>query len=491
LAALALTTLVLSCAADGGKLSLEAESDLLPRLEAMIADHPLPARWSIAVSGEKPSVAIILNAEPPGSSLPRGAYQCGTRYLAASADLADNLFSVSARRAEELGLSKLESIVLPRRALAVDGIWPGKAGYPFAQRLALYARSAQSAESSGKTPRLPTAISRWLAEAAKAAAASDPSPTDLAAAGDIQVGECQWPLLSGSEAGLVSLLRGGVLDLLRKPDIAVANLEAPISARGFPNPRKRYRFRMPPGSAAALEKAGLDLLLFGNNHGLDFGGDAFDDTLVDLEKAGLPMVGAGRDISEAARARILGTGPGRIAFVGYAFFPNETLGFTTAEAAAGPHRAGVSADEAASMEAVRRAAASGATVVVLAHGGTEYVESPSLAARKLYARFIDAGAALVAGTHPHLLQGCEARSGSLIAYSLGNFLFTGEAEPPAAWKSAILDFLVYRGKVRGLAIHPIIAAYDYTTVDPDLTAAEARFAGLCAGLEGRMARGSK
>ena len=448
----------------------------MPRLKAIVAEYPLPVGWRLATSSDsaapRPTATIALFAASRSEPLPRGAFLCGTRYLAAQADIAQDLYSVSPRRAEEIGLSPLESIVPPRRALAVDGIWPGRAGYPFAQRLILSFHDP--AGGSGG------AIVKWLAAAASAA--RDPRPIDLAAAGDIQVGESEWPLLSGSENGLSSLLRGGVLDLLRRPDITVANLESTVSVRGFPNPRKRFRFRMPPGSAAALRKAGLGLVLLGNNHSLDFGFDAFEDTIADLHESGLAMVGAGRTLSEAAAARFMGAGPDRIAFIGYAFFPNETLGFTLAEAAAGPTKAGVSADEAEAMGRVREAAASGATIVVLAHGGIEYLAAPSSAARALYARFAEAGAALVVGTHPHLLQGCEARDGSLIAYSLGNFLFTGEAEPPAAWKSAVLDFLIYGGKVRGIMVHPILAGFNYTEIDQDQKTAETRFSGLCADL---------
>jgi poly-gamma-glutamate synthesis protein (capsule biosynthesis protein) len=456
--------------------------DLMPRLEALVADRPLPHGWSLSSGNRQvtPDATISLEALPSGTPLPRGSFFSGTRYLSASADLADRAFSVSAFQAEERGLLPLESVTLPRRALAVDGLMPGEAGYPFAQRLALSLRPTDAGRRAQTA--FPTTILKWLEEVADASASSDPHPLVLASAGDIQVGETQWPLLAGGEAGLASLLRGGVLDLLRKSDVAVANLEAPISSRGTPNPRKRFRFIMPPGSSIALKNAGLDLLLFGNNHGFDYGDQAFVDTLDDLDSAGMPMVGAGRDIHEAVAARFVGTGPNRLAFVGFTFFPDERLGFTVAEAAAGSDKAGVSAEEAAATEAVRTAAASGATVVVLAHGGTEYVRTPSAATRRLYARFADAGAALVVGSHPHLLQGCEARSGSLIAYSLGNFLFTGEAEPAEAWKGAVLEFLLYRGKVRGLMIRPVIAGYDFTTVDPDQDAAQALFAGLCAGL---------
>lgn len=461
-------------------LILSAEGDLSQRLEAIVAGYPLPIGWTLAASGEltqapaaaaQSIVELSLRAAPSGAAVPRGDAVCGSRYLAAQADIGENLYSVSASRAQSLGLSPLESVVLPRRALAVDGLWPGMRGYPFSQTLYLNLRRLKG--------RPDAALRKWLVSAAAAQASREPKPIEVAAAGDIQIGESEWPLLASGEAGLSSLLRDGVLDLLRRPDIAVANVEAPISARGYPNPRKRFRFRMPPGSGAALRRAGLGLVLFGNNHGFDFGSEAFEDTLADLTAAGLPMVGAGSDLARAAAPRFISVASNRLAFVGYAFFPNEMLGFTLAEAAAGSAREGVNADENAAMDSVRAAAASGATVIVLAHGGFEYVQEPSRAAKALYARFVDAGAALVLGSHPHLLQGCEARSGSLIAYSLGNFLFTGEREPPAALKSAILDFLVYRGRVRGIMIRPIVVGFDATEPDPDQQGAETRFSRLC------------
>lgn len=450
-----------------------ADPELMPRLEAILAARPLPVGWSLGSAD--PSTIVALDLLPPAAPLPRGASLAGRRFLAASVDLASDLFSVSAARAEELGLSPLESIEAPRRALAIDGLWPGNPAYPFVRKLALSARPVG-------TGRLAGAMAAWLAAAAEAAAASEALPIRLAAAGDLQIGEYQWPMIARGEAGLNSLL-GGILPELRRADLVVGNLEAPISARGYPNPRKRFRFRMPPGSAAFFAKAGFGLMLLANNHGLDYGIEGFNDTLADLRAANLPFAGAGGNALEAASARVLDLGQGgRLAFVGYAFYPVERFGFTVAEAAAGDGRAGICSDEAAALASIRQAAAAGATVVVLAHGGSEYVESPNAAARGLYARFVDAGASLILGSHPHLLQGCEARSGAIIAYSLGNFLFTGEAEPPAALKSALLNFLVYRGRVRGILLHPLLVGYERSALDPDQRTAELNFARLCSEL---------
>jgi poly-gamma-glutamate synthesis protein (capsule biosynthesis protein) len=269
-------------------------------------------------------------------------------------------------------------------------------------------------------------------------------------------------------------------------DILVGNLEGSITLATEGNPRKRFQFRMPPGTSAGLKAAGFDLVLLGNNHVLDFGPAGFSDTLADTEAAGLPTVGAGLTSAKALATRHLGiagrSGAG-VSFIGFASFPAERYGFTTEEAEAGPAKAGVNADVAATLKAIRTEAAKGSFVVVLAHGGSEYRFEPAPEIRARYRSFIDAGAGLVLGTHPHLLQGVEAWDGGIIAYSLGNFLFTGEREPEEALHSALLSFLVYRGRVRGFAPTAIEAGYAGSGLDESGGRATIEaFAARCASL---------
>jgi poly-gamma-glutamate synthesis protein (capsule biosynthesis protein) len=478
LGAALLAGILLSCSPRERTIGLDTKADFPGRLETIAKSLPPPPGWRLSPLTEKPDVILSLEARPSGDAGAAGTAgeACGVAYRAAAVELSDPRYSASAQEAESIGLRDLESIEPPLRALAVDRSWPGQGGYPFTYALYLSA-------SKSRGGNLPPEIAAYLREAAAAALAADVVPTRLAAAGDIQIGEAQGPALISGEDGLASIIAPAVLSELRSADFAVANLESPISARGEPNPKKRYHFRMPPGSGKALGDAGFDLLLFANNHGLDFGPEAFADSLADLADAELPIVGAGADLAEASAAKVLKSNGGeRLAFLGFAFYPKESLGYSLADSAALPDRPGVAGDTAATLEAIRKAASSGATVVVLAHGGSEYVERPSEEARELYASFVDAGAALVLGGHPHVLQGCAARSGSLIAYSLGNFVFTLEDEPKAAWKSLLLELLVYKGRVRALGAFPVIAGYSDTAADPDRLSAEIRLSRLSAGL---------
>jgi poly-gamma-glutamate synthesis protein (capsule biosynthesis protein) len=195
-------------------------------------------------------------------------------------------------------------------------------------------------------------------------------------------------------------------------------------------------------------------------------------------------VGAGFDSKEASAVKFVRiTGANQVfAFIGFASFPRENMGFTTEEAAAGPNRPGVNADEGATVAAIRATAAVGDVVIVLTHGGHEYVDEPPSNVKERYRRFVDAGATLVVGSHPHVLQGVEARGSSLIIYSLGNFVFTGEAEPPAGQRGALVSILMYRGIARGLRLYPIRITYTGSYLVDDQGAADIRFSSLCAEL---------
>lgn len=478
--------LLCSCARHGGLIALAGDQSGILRLETILAQSPLPHGWTVSPGGEAVQATVELASTAASSQTSIDAKSsvvapAGRRWFVPALRLSDPRFSLTAAGAKAAGLRPLEDVLPPFRAPLVDGRWPGQDGYPFVEDLRLSVSAARG--------RVPRDLADWAIAAARRAAGDEERPIVLGATGDIQVGPREGALLVSGEDGRAAVLEGGLLPLLGSFDFLIGNLEGQISLRGEPNPRKRYLFRFPPGTAAALKSAGFGLLLFGNNHALDYGLGAFEDTLSDFDDAGMPYVGAGLDAARAAavkRLRIAGSDR-LFAFIGFAAFPAEAMGFTTEEAAAEANRPGVNADEAATIEAIRSAAAAGDTVVVLSHGGREYVDAPPRDVEERYRRFVDAGAALVVGSHPHVLQGVEARGSSLIAYSLGNFVFTGEAEPPPGQKGALVAFLMYRGVARGLRLYPLRVGYQGSSLYDDHGDAEARFAGLCAELA-RVAR---
>jgi poly-gamma-glutamate capsule biosynthesis protein CapA/YwtB (metallophosphatase superfamily) len=223
-----------------------------------------------------------------------------------------------------------------------------------------------------------------------------------------------------SRRGVDALFSGAAPEIARA-DLAVCNLECPLSRRGL-RAAKPFSFRGDPEHAAALARAGFDAASLANNHTLDFGRTALLDTAAALEAAGVAAVGAGATREEAMRPRFVERNGLRIALLGYCQLFIEG---TTPRADA----PGVSAgDEEAFVASVRAAAARADAVVVLVHWGAEYRARPTAAQRDLARRLVDAGATFVAGAHPHVLQPVERSGGAVVAYSLGNFVFDQRRE---------------------------------------------------------------
>jgi poly-gamma-glutamate synthesis protein (capsule biosynthesis protein) len=206
--------------------------------------------------------------------------------------------------------------------------------------------------------------------------------------------------------------------VLCEADLTIGNLECPLSTRGE-RADKQYTFRAHPDTAAALAEAGFDVMTLANNHVLDYGSEALLDTIETLRAEGILSTGAGRDLGEARRHVLLECGSPPVKVAVLAFSNMRPISFF-----AGPHQPGTNPAlpeiVAESVGAARREAE---VVIAVFHWGHELSSSPTAVQRRLAQTAVDAGADLVAGHHPHLLQGIEIRGHALIAYSLGNFLF--------------------------------------------------------------------
>jgi poly-gamma-glutamate capsule biosynthesis protein CapA/YwtB (metallophosphatase superfamily) len=263
-------------------------------------------------------------------------------------------------------------------------------------------------------------------------------PLVLAAVGDVTLG-----------SGVLSAIRArgprypwrSVAPMLRNADLAVANLEGAVSTRGAPWPGKRYTFRGPPYALRpAASYAGIDVVSLANNHSLDFGRQAFRDTIRHSRRFGLAPVGGGADLRRALRPKVLVRGGLRVAFV--AFSDVRPLGFdagagTPGTAPAFPQhvRAGV-----------RAARGRADVVVVYFHWGVERARRPNGDQVSLGRLAFEAGAHVVLGAHPHVLQPIRRRGKRLVAWSLGNFVFP--AASPGTTRTGILRIGLGRDGVR-------------------------------------------
>jgi hypothetical protein len=216
--------------------------------------------------------------------------------------------------------------------------------------------------------------------------------------------------------------RGGdplahVRPLLTEHDATIVNLETAVGASGAPQ-RKQYTFQSPVALVQRLRAGGVTVVSLANNHSLDFGAGALLETIGHARDAGLLVVGAGANEAEAFAPAIVSTAAGSVAFVGL----SQVVPPGWAATASGPGVASAY-DLRASTAAVRSAGRLADHVVVLVHAGTEAAVCPTARQRSLSAALVEAGADVVAGAHPHVLQGIEQRDGAVVAYSLGNFVW--------------------------------------------------------------------
>jgi poly-gamma-glutamate synthesis protein (capsule biosynthesis protein) len=246
-----------------------------------------------------------------------------------------------------------------------------------------------------------------------------------------------------------------VAETLRAADLTFGNLECPVSDAG----RERghlYSFRADPRALEGLTFAGFDVVSLANNHAYDWGPDALLDSIQRLEDAGLRVVGAGASDRAAHYPVIVDLDGVRIAFLAY-------VNIEPKAAAAGPEKPGVAwLDPDRVLADIRFARPLAHIVVVSPHWGVEYSPKPQRAQVELARQWIDAGADLVVGHHPHVVQPIEEYGGGWIAYSLGNFVF--DQAPPATRRGLLLR-VTLRGK-RIAEVTPI-----KTVIEPTFQAA--------------------
>ncbi|MDF2630077.1 MAG: hypothetical protein K0R39_3908 [Symbiobacteriaceae bacterium] len=237
---------------------------------------------------------------------------------------------------------------------------------------------------------------------------------------------------------------------LGQADLAIGNLETAVSTRGAAVPNKQFTFRSPPSALAGAARAGIDVLSLANNHTGDYGPDALLDTIEHVRAAGIRPVGAGKDLDAAARPVIVDVRGRRLAILAF------TRVIPEAGWVAGYRHPGLNPgwDPRPVLAAIREARAKADAVIVLMHWGEEMKDRPRPPDTELADAMIAAGATVVVGHHPHVLQGVRWQGQSLVAYSLGNFIFSSSANPLGR-QSALLTVRLGARGVTGARLTPL------------------------------------
>jgi poly-gamma-glutamate capsule biosynthesis protein CapA/YwtB (metallophosphatase superfamily) len=249
-----------------------------------------------------------------------------------------------------------------------------------------------------------------------------------------------------------------VLDTLRAAHILFGNLESAISLKTRHRDTSGMVFTAPLLAAQSLARAGFDIISTANNHGWDGGRTGMEETMRQLTRAGVPFVGS-------ALGRAMAEQPVIVRSV--AFFAVTRAWNASPDDFYGHEGANYVAwgDPRWIYPALQRTKAEGRVdlIVVSVHAGIEFSEEPQPSLRRFYEGLVDAGADIVLGHHPHVLQPVVWHQGKPIAQSLGNFIF--RQGKPWTDLSAILRFDVAPGGSVRVAAIPVRAGYQAQFVD--------------------------
>ena len=210
-----------------------------------------------------------------------------------------------------------------------------------------------------------------------------------------------------------------MLSHMQDADLFIFNEEFPFSLQGEAMEDKQFTFRADPKYVKIFQDLGADIVTVANNHSLDFGRDAFCDTLATLDQAGITRIGGGYNDAEASAPATRTINGQTFAIFGATRVSPSWDWYAT------DNQAGIfqTYDPARLNAAIKEAHQTCDHVIVFVHWGIERNETPEDYQRSLAKGYIDAGADLVVGCHPHVLQGFEYYNGVPIIYSLGNYLF--------------------------------------------------------------------
>ncbi len=265
--------------------------------------------------------------------------------------------------------------------------------------------------------------------------ASSEKPVELIAVGD---------LMLGRGMATRSQILSQVAPELQSADLVLGNFEGAIpvsdfSAADLPGDPayEPYRLFIPSKAVEDLREAGIDLLSLANNHTLDAGEAGFNNTQAVLESAGIAAIGTGSDPESSPQVVVRQIKGIKIAFlafnrvtISHMSSGSDSLGQWGLQTP--PEKAQLSDTDETIKSAIRQARTIADFVVVSIHWGKEYQIRHDLGQKELAGAMLDAGADLVLGHHPHVVQEIElveqegwenTHRAKLVAYSLGNFAF--------------------------------------------------------------------
>ena len=212
------------------------------------------------------------------------------------------------------------------------------------------------------------------------------------------------------------ILSPEVKSFLQENHSTVINLESPITECGETEKERLAHKCDIEATDFIVKNFKKPVVSLANNHIMDFGEKGLLDTMECLESAGVSRIGAGYDLKDAVKPVVFNSGDLSVGIFAFQYKKNGIAGKGTA----GPLH-----DSASGLirKTIKKLKKKVDRVVVVYHGGEEFLHTPMPYNRKQLQKYIDWGADAVVAHHPHTVQGYEFYKGKYIFYSLGNFIF--------------------------------------------------------------------
>ena len=240
-------------------------------------------------------------------------------------------------------------------------------------------------------------------------------------------------------------------------DRVVLNLEGPLKGREPGN--GEVLLYQSETSAAVLERLNTAAVSLANNHTMDGGEDGLSRLFSALDELQIIQVGAGTDLAAATQLRVLSEAGKRVGLLAFGWGVEDCIAATSGRAGVAP------LDDKLVLKTIRQSRPLVDCLVVCFHWGYEYELLPLPVHRQLAHAAIEAGADLIIGHHPHVIQAVETFRGKEIYYSLGNFYFGSRREDfttlnPTAEKHSQLGLGVRLSLGVGFETTPIFFRYE-------------------------------
>jgi poly-gamma-glutamate synthesis protein (capsule biosynthesis protein) len=248
--------------------------------------------------------------------------------------------------------------------------------------------------------------------------------------------------------------------ILGQSDLTVLNLESPLTDTAYFSVRdarptvyhttKDYVFSSDTSAVGALKRMGVDVVDIGNNHLYDLLESGLQSTISALEAEGMQHFGGGTNEASAWAPVIMNVKGQRVAFIGCTTIkqpiPPATANDISFVASDALGKGGAAFCEELQLHAaIIRAKLEADIVIAMIHGGYEYARQPSNQMARLTTAARNAGATLVINHHPHVIGGFSWDPQSLVAWSMGNFVFDQDVWP--TFESYLLTVYLKNGKI--------------------------------------------